>query len=290
MDYRYSITEPLSLRLYSPVQSTGFRFSELKDDPIALLGLNKDYNHLLFVLEGSVTLSCNEYANIRVGDGEFALIPIAADVMCRPKTLPCSILTFSFEKFFHLSDRDYVNSLCDMLPSIEYAFVPATVRTPLDTFLRHLQIYFKLGMNKPLMHEIKHVELAAILRSFYPGPEIARLFYPILGRYLDFRIEVLRNYRKVAHVDDLADMFGIEKRTFGRQFKDEFGMSPYRWILSRKAKHIHFSLSETAQSLDDIRREHGFKFPGHFTRFCREQFNMTPTKLARSLRQSKIKH
>jgi AraC-like DNA-binding protein len=285
MQYQFSIKEPLSLRLYSPVQPTGFKFRDLNEKNVTLSGVNKDYNHLLFVLDGEAVVSCNEFTNRKIHAGEFVLIPIAADVVCKA-IMPCQTLLFSFEKFFHLSDRDYVHEICDIASDMSYDFTLSQVRSPLDKFLSHLLLYFKQGMNKPLLHDIKHVELSVILRSFYTKKEIAALFYPIAGRAIDFRVEVMRNYRKVAHVDDLAALFGMEKRTFGRQFKDEFGMSPYQWMLTQKAKHVHFSLTESKQSLESIRKEHGFKFPGHFTRFCREQFNMTPTKLVKSLRPS----
>jgi AraC-like DNA-binding protein len=285
MNYQFAIKEPLSLRLYSPVSPTGFRFRELAEGGSLGAG-NKDYHHLFFLLEGQAVVSCNEFTNRQVQAGEFVLIPIAADMICHAETA-CRVLLFSFEQFFHLSDREYVHEICDIASAMNYDFTPAPIRSPLDTFLAHLGIYFKQGMNKPLLHDIKHVELSVILRSFYTKKEVASIFHPIAGKAIDFRIEVMRNYRKVAHVDDLAALFGMEKRTFGRQFKDEFGMSPYQWILNQKAKHVHFSLTESRQSLDAIRKEHGFKFPGHFTRFCREQFHTTPTKLVRSLRAPK---
>ncbi|MDR2495930.1 MAG: helix-turn-helix transcriptional regulator [Tannerellaceae bacterium] len=288
MNYQFAIKDPLSLRLYSPVQATGFRFAELAPgEQSVLTGLNKDFNHLLFVLEGELQISCNEFIDYRILTGQFVLIPIAADVVSRVIESPCRILLFSFEKFFHISEHEYIRELGTIVTTTAHTFIPGVVRPPLDMFLNHLNMYFKLGMNKPLMHEIKHIELSAIFRAFYSKEEVAQTFYPMIGRYLNFRIDVLRNYRKVSHIDELADLFGLEKRTFGRQFKEEFNSSPYRWILNQKAKHIQFCLAETGRSLDEIRREYGFKFPGHFTRFCREQFNVTPTKLARSLRTAK---
>jgi AraC-like DNA-binding protein len=288
MNYQYAVKDPLSLRLYSPVQSKGFRFVELSgEQSIVLSLLNKDYNHLAFIIEGGVQISCNEFIDRRILAGQFILIPIAADVISHVIEAPCRILLFSFEKFFHMSEHEYIRDLGTIVATTVQKFAPCVVRPPLDMFISHLQMYFKLGMNKPLMHEIKHIELSAILRSFYTKEEVAELLYPMIGHYLNFRIDVMRNYRKVNHIEELAGIFGLEKRTFGRQFKEEFNTSPYRWILSQRAKHIQFSIAETTRSLDDIRREHGFKFPGHFTRFCREQFNLTPTKLARSLRSSK---
>jgi AraC-like DNA-binding protein len=283
MNYQFAIKEPLSLRLYSPVSPTGFRVREIAEEHTLSTG-NKDYHHLFFLLEGEAVISCNEFTNKPIHAGEFVLIPIAADMVCHAISR-CRVLLFSFEQFFHLSDREYVHEICDLASSIPYTFTPAPIYPPLEKFLSHLILYFKQGMNKPLLHDIKHVELAVIMRSFYTKPEIASVFHPIAGKAINFRIEVMRNYRKVTHVDDLAVLFGMEKRTFGRQFKDEFGLSPYQWILNQKAKHVRFSLTESDLSLDSIRKEHGFKFPGHFTRFCREQFHTTPTKLVRSLRE-----
>jgi AraC-like DNA-binding protein len=281
-NYKLAVKEPLSLRLYSPALPTGFRLRELEEGS-AWGATNKDYHHMLFMLDGEALISCNEFTNCPIRTGEFVLIPIASDMICKALS-HCRILLFTFEQFFHLSDREYVHEICNITSGTIYDFKPATVRPPLDKFLSHIILYFKQGMNKPLLHNIKHVELAVILRSFYSKKEVASIFHPIAGKAINFRIEVMRNYRKVAHVDDLASLFGMEKRTFGRQFKDEFGMSPYQWILNQKAKHVRFSLTESKLSLDSIRKAHGFKFPGHFTRFCREQFQSTPTKLVRTLR------
>jgi AraC-like DNA-binding protein len=287
MNYKFAIKEPLSLRLYSPALPTGFRVRELEQGQ-AWGATNKDYHHLLFILEGDAVISCNEFANRPIHTGEFVLIPIASDMICKALS-SCRILLFSFEQFFHLSDREYAHEICDIASGMTYDFMPTAIRPPLDKFLSHILLYFKQGINRPILHNIKHIELSVILRSFYTKKEVASIFHPIAGKAIDFRVEVMRNYRKVAHVDDLASLFGLEKRTFGRQFKNEFGMSPYQWILNQKAKHVRFSLIASKQTLDAIRKEHGFKFPGHFTRFCREQFHMTPSKLVRSLRPPKVK-
>jgi AraC-like DNA-binding protein len=283
MNYKFSIKEPLSLRLFSPAIPTGFRTRDLLQGNSWDIA-NKNYHHLIFMLEGHAIISCNEFADQPIHEGEFTLVPIAADMVCKALT-PCRVLTFSFEQFFHLSDRDYVHEICDIASDLEYDFKPLAIRSPLDKFLSHLIIYFEKGINKPIIHNIKHVELSVILRSFYSKKEVAAIFHPIAGKAINFRIEVMRNYRKIAHVDDLASLFDMEKRTFGRQFKDEFGMSPYQWLLNQKAKHVRFSLSNSSQTLDAIRKEHGFKFPGHFTRFCREQFKTTPSKLVRQLKE-----
>ncbi len=282
MNCRYAIKKPLSLRLYSTVRHTGFRYQEVEEGTTFEVG-DKDYNHILFLLDGHIQISCNEFINKSVSSGELMLIPISADSICKAST-NCQILLFSFEEFFIALRNSYVNDLNKLTRQSDYDFILLPFCDALYQFTEHLSMYIRQGLDKPVLHEIKHLELQIILQSFYSKKEIAAFFYPLIGSTPVFRTQILRNYRKIDHIDDLASHFGLEKRTFGRQFKDEFGTSPYQWLLNQKAKHIHFSLAESQDSLDTIRKQYGFKFAGHFTRFCKEYFDCTPKKLMRKIR------
>ncbi|MDR0429775.1 MAG: helix-turn-helix transcriptional regulator [Tannerellaceae bacterium] len=281
MNYQFAIKEPLSLRIFSPVQPIGFKYQEVKEgDPFAA-GM-KDYNRILFVLEGKLKISCNEFINRQVHEKEFVLIPIAADVACKALS-PLKIIWFSFEVFVNHFDKNYLRELIAASSKSDYMFVKLAFCEPMDNFIQHLLLYIRQKMDKKILQEIKQMELSVIFRSFYSIENMAALFHPLIGKSYHFRLQVLRNYRKENHVDGLAERIGLEKRSFSRQFKDEFNQSPYQWLLNQKAKHIRFSLAESDKTLEEIRKEHGFKFAGHFTRFCKEQFNCTPVKLRRQL-------
>ncbi len=275
------IKDPLSLRLYAPVKSTGFKFHEIREG-YNYLNEHKDYNHLFFLVEGKMRISCNEFINKLIQEGQFIMIPIASDVKCKALT-SCKFMTFTFDDLINLYDRKYVYDLYSICNQSDYNFTLLSINEPLANFIAHFHVYIDQPLNKTLLHEIKRMELSVLLQSFYKKEQIAAMFHPLVGMTTYFRIRVLRNYRQINHVDELASVLGLEKRTFGRQFKDEFGVSPYQWLLNQKAKHVQFSLAESKQSLDTIRKEHGFKFAGHFTRFCKEQFDCTPMKLRRRL-------
>ena len=259
-----------------------FQYLELGSGEELELGDN-DYNHLLFLLEGSISISCNEFSKRMVSEKEIILVPIAANMNCMTMS-HCQILVFTFDLFPDYFDRSYMRSLIDICNKTTYQFLPFPINESLNDFFSLLLLYIEHDLG-PLMHTIKGRELFILMCSVYSRKEIAELFYPLIGYSSDFRTKVLRNYRKVSNIEDLAELFGAEKRTFTRRFKEEFGDSPYQWLLNQKAKHVRFSLVDTNHSLDEIRKEYGFKFPAHFTRFCWEQFSSSPMKLRK--RQSR---
>jgi AraC-like DNA-binding protein len=276
MKYDDTTHEPLCFRLHTPVPKSEFKFTKLKKKQ-AYTALDKDYNHLLFLLEGELMISCNEFTR-RLCAGEFVLIPVAADIKVRV-VIPSRILTVGFEEFFSLTDVGYKYELIEIASTLDYNFTPVTIRSPLDKFIENFTHYMKKGINLPLIQELKLTELAIIMRESYTKEEMASLFYPVAGRLNDFRLRIMRSYRKVNHIDDLATLLGMEKRTFTYYFKEEFGISPYQWMLKQKAKHIYFSLTESRQTIPEICKEYGFVYTSHFNLFCKKYLHSTPQKV-----------
>lgn len=239
---------------------------------------NKNENHLLFLLEGDMMISCNEFSKRHLTAKEMVLVPIAADVICRAVSA-CRVISFSFDTLPDIFSKHHLRSLIKVCKSTSYSFTPLPINEPLDNFISLLIVYLEKEMDSTLLHEVKAQEFFVILESFYTPVEVASLFHPLVGRSFEFRTIIMRNYRKVNSIEEFTALLGIEKRTFTRQFRDEFGVSPYQWMLNQKAKHVYFSLMETDHSLEQIREQHGFKFAAHFTRFCREQFACTPRRL-----------
>lgn len=262
-----------------------FRY-QLVNEGASFIVCDKNNNCLVFLMEGELTISCNEFINKRIEPLELFLIPIAADTVLRAVT-SCKLLLFNFESFFIYNGRDYMNQLLPLSENMSYKFTSLPIAEPIEKFVNHLAEYLRQRINSPVLHEIKHAELQILFQAVYSKEQLAGLFHPLIGKSMNFRIHLLRNYKKVYTVDELANSFGTENRTFSRQFKEEFGVSPYKWLLAQKAKHILFTLVETDMPLHTIREKYGFKFAGHFTRFCKEQFNNTPVRIRRSAKWSK---
>ena len=256
----------------------GFREARLRDGEAYHPGSGA-FNHLLMVNAGCLRVSCNESIGTLVEAGGCVLLPIGADSSCTALS-DCTLVSFTFYTLPRIYFRDgYIDVLCHEAARKRYAFAPLPLRESLRNFLRLVSAYCGMGVDDPAMQEIKAREFFIVLQLSYTAAEVAALLHPLIGLQPSFRCEVLRQYRKASHVRDLAVSLGLEPRTFDRHFQEEFGMPPYQWMLRQRARHVYFNLVETAKPLEAIRKQHGFKFAGHFTRFVREQFNDTPLRI-----------
>lgn len=251
-----------------------------------------DYNHLVFLLEGSMAISCNEFSCKMLFSGEILLIPVAADTAFTVLTASEAVVFTFDEPAIH--DTTFMKTLAAINRgdngSWGNCFTSLPLRDPVVDFLASLFILVDGGIDMELLSPIKKVELFILLKYIYTPRELASLLYPLTGLDSTFRLKAMRTYRNVSGIEEFAHAFGMEKRTFSRKFIEEFNTSPYQWLMEQKSKHVCFTLRETDITLREVHERHGFHYPAHFTRFCREQFGMTPMKLRKEQKQLKMKN
>lgn len=279
------LEEHVSCREYSPNILVGFKHRILEKG-YNLNEQDKYYHHLIFFLEGEAVICCNEQINRIIRPDEFILIPKSSDFSCRIVSTS-DIVIFTFDRFPGVCNKLELQSLAPFCENMEYDFQPTEIYPFLHSFLDTIIGYLECKMNCKHLHEIKAFELFLLLRGFYKKEELAYLFYPIVGKSLDFRSLILENYLKVEHVDDLANVARMGRTNFNNKFREEFGISPLQWILKQKAKHVRFKLAEPGNTLSDIMRLYNFNSATHFTRFCKQQFGCTPSELLRQLKSEK---
>ncbi|MDR1646045.1 MAG: AraC family transcriptional regulator [Tannerellaceae bacterium] len=247
----------------------------------------KNYNLFVFVLEGGLVVNASEGLGLYVKKDEFFFLPALASLSMESLS-PCHFMIFFFDRFVNPCERSYIRDLYPICLREEYRFCAREIRYPMERLIRDLRMYAgRLGNDTDYLR-IKYEELFYILRTGYSKEEMAALFHPIVGIALDLRLFVQSNYLKAKNIYALADLSGMKRKTFDRQFCDEYGQTPYQWVLKQKAKHIRYELSETDDQMQDVMRKYGFTIPPHFTRFCKDYFDHTPLELRRCLRQDKL--
>ncbi|MDH6316894.1 AraC-like DNA-binding protein [Parabacteroides sp. PF5-5] len=267
------------------IQQEGFQYMEVGEGKAFRLPIRK-HNYLIFLLEGEMQISCNNFYRRELPEGCFMLAPITADTLCR-SLRPCRLVLLAFNALPAVYNGRYMAELYQIAKETDDTFEPVVTCEALQKFLKLLLGYEKAGIDSPKLHAIKSLELFLLLQAFYSTQEVAKLLHPLVGNNPAFRLDVLRYYRNVKRSDDLAAKLGMESRAFALEMKREFGLSPYRWLLKRKAAHIYFSLREEKEKpLEVIWLENGFYYAGHFSRFCKEQFGAPPLKIRNALRHS----
>lgn len=250
-------------------------------------GQKDSNNTLVFVLEGEVEFSYDDYINRHFVQGDLFFIPHATEMFGTALT-DAKLLVLNFNsRTESLCDRCRLSEYNQLLSDIDYDFKPLRMTETLYQFSQLMERYIQQDIKCRFMHELKQKELFILLGAEFPKRDLIELFYPVSGENLDFKIRIMENYQHGFEVSELAKNFGMSYSPFLRKFKKEFGMPVQEWMLKQKAKHIKLRLSMPGTTVPDILREFGFSDLPHFIRFCHKYYQCTPRELVASLKSSK---
>lgn len=277
MEKLFAYEEHFSCKNYVSDINVGFKKIQFEAD-VELVSESTRVNYLVFILDGDVCVSCNEFINLIFHSGEMIFIGQASNLRGRTLTSG-SLVVFTFEKPSCLCDKLELQSLASVCSSMEYSLVGLEIRPIVLDFLTLLSCYLESGAACRHLHEIKHKELFLLLRFYYSRKELARLFHPIIGRSLDFRELVLRNYLRTPKVRNLAEICGFSMTTFTEKFKKEFNATPLEWMHKQKAGHIRNRLADLSLTIKDIVDEFDFVSQTHLNTYCKKFFGATAVEV-----------
>jgi transcriptional regulator GlxA family with amidase domain len=85
-----------------------------------------------------------------------------------------------------------------------------------------------------------------------------------------------QNLAQPPSVETIAERVGISRRQLERIFREELGMSPWKYSLGRRLRQAHMLLTQTEHSITGIAQECGFADASHFSRHVRSTFGASP--------------
>lgn len=106
-------------------------------------------------------------------------------------------------------------------------------------------------------------------------PPVGPLAFPALNRVLEF---VDANLGREIQLSELANLSGMTRVNFSRQFKAATGQPPYRYILSRRIEKAKSLLSNGSMPLSVVALEAGFCGQPHLTTAFRKLTGTTPSQ------------
>ncbi len=271
------IEEHLSCQNYMTTIESGFKFIEFTEDT-EFGEDNTNKNYLLFFLKGDFTMNYNQFQNKSFQEGDMILIPRSSlfkGVTQRGSTL----LSMFFDVPENSCDKLALHLLSDICKEIEYNFEPIKIRYPLTPFLEVLTHCISNGMNCSHLHKLMQQEFFFLLRGFYKREEIATLFYPIIGKGVEFKDFVMDNYTKVNNIEQLISLSNLSRSYFFARFTEVFGMTAKQWMLKQRNQLILKKLTEPGIFIKDVIEELGFETQGYFGRYCKHHFGCTPKQL-----------
>ncbi len=239
---------------------------------------------ILFCLEGSMYVSCNEYV-MTITKDQMIFIPKTSFVKYRTNE-NTQYIVISFENFADVCTKMYFSKLVNEKKYINYSMHPFPVNIHMKTFLEQIKLYSQLS-NKSCTYisTLKIQEMFYILRTYYNKEDVADFLYPLIGSSFDFRNKVINNYKQINTVKEMAELLNTPLVTFKRQFTEEFGETPFNWLQSKRIGMVKYLLADTDIPLKSIILEMNFSSMPHFIRFCKKYLGNTPGEI-RSLYKS----
>lgn len=246
--------------------------------------LSKDVREteLLCIITGKVRLTTQRIKGQLIEAGHIVLLPpntnVSADIL-----EDAYLLVYVINKPIQLCDLCPLESLEESMPKMA-----DQMETSVLKFNEKATEYFNgfiscLNEGLKCYHylELKSQELMFILRGFYTRPELAVFFRPLISNDIGFSDFILKNYRNVKTVEELARLSNYSRSGFKAHFRKTFGTSASAWLRERKARNVYHELHSTNKSLQQISKEYNFSSVSHMSIFCKEYFGMPPGKIRR---------
>lgn len=242
------------------------------------------YHNIIFVLEGELLFSYDEFLNRRFRKGDIFFVP-QASTRYGEAIQSCYLLVLVFDSHIDsLCDACSISRLMNDVTPVDYDFSALPMTESLWEFARLMQSYIGSDMRCGFLHRIKQHELFVLFQYCYTKEQILKLFYPAIGLF-DFRSWVLANYHPQLSIVELAKKQNMTAKSFSRKFKKEFHDTFRNWTLRQKAKHIRHRLSIPGTTFSDIIRDFNFSDIRCFYNFCKEQYGCTATELVSQIRE-----
>lgn len=188
---------------------------------------------------------------------------------------------------------DYVGKYCDSKicaflekngHSFSNAYSILTMNDALKGYFVVMDTSMVENFEEIPFREIKYKEFFFLLCKWLEISDFAEFLHPAMSWYDPvFRRKVMDNYTRSYRVKTLAADCGYPEKEFVEKFKEEFGVMPGKWINDQVHQAIVKKLSNPNISLNEIAADLQMSSTQSFSRFCKRNFGMPPSKLRKEL-------
>lgn len=240
-----------------------------------------DNSAILFILSGKMLVSSIDFKhNMTLSEGmlflppgnQYELLAVEPSVFVK-----CEITKNVLKKV-----SQWLAPLSESNIEEERSRIILPVKYNLKCFLDFFLHYESCGLNINEICEWKQDGLFLVLKNSYSKKELADFFSPILGEDMDFKEFVYANYDSVKNLQEFADLAKCSLSVFCREFKKNFGESAYQWMLKRKSQFVLRDILSTSIPFQELADKYQFSSQAHFTKFCKQWYNLTPRDLRSS--------
>ena len=258
---------------------------ERKSYPAGATVQNEDtnINYLIFCQSGHARITSTLFHDEILCAGEVMFVPRGSEC-CGTALSDVTLLVHKFNNTVCRAEKCILSYLYShKLPDSKVYCCKLTAPTSMRVLMDTVTTYIADETHDSDLWKLKHKELIWVFTRYFAAEELRIFFHPMTGEQVPFRSLVLTHYRKAEFTDKLAEMCGYGLHNFRKIFKKEFGMSPYKWLMMKRAENIKYKLSQTYIPFADIIDEFNFSSAAHFSNFCKRFLGDTPSNVRKAL-------
>lgn len=128
--------------------------------------------------------------------------------------------------------------------------------------------------------------LLFLLNAYYSEDDRVKFFSHILTPDIKFSEFVRLNHMKYRTIGELSDVLCMTSQAFSSRFKKVFGMTPHKWMLQEKARHIYHDICQSSMPLKEIAIKYDFPLSSNFFRFCKHTFGESPGNIRKNIHRN----
>lgn len=269
-------------RWCNPIKKTSFaRFHDAHIDPGGMLEVADNMNHIVFLLEGSLSIRLNDAEHI-LPAGTMVFFSRTEDPQITAQE-PSLTVWLDFNNRVVFDGQDCLAELAALPRESVPGFAVLEIRPAINYLLTLLRMMIRNNEDSRCYHALKQYELFMYLWQEYSQRERIDLFHAVACPRDDLRAFMLNNYNPNLSGEEYAKLICVSISTFNRLFCSTFGMPFYRWLVKHKEDDLRNALTCGMRDSKELARRLGFKTMPSFYRFCRNRFGCSYQSLADNL-------
>lgn len=220
---------------------------------------NDTYNYVLFFMSGEadVTNNRNVVTSLQESNMYALCKPCAPFSLKAIDDFRCLIFVVD-SLVHHVNAKRLVKilssecTLCDELPSLSYN----------NIFVSFINSIILVNEYSNLMpdsfYDIKKSEFLHYMLKMYTYEELGSFIFGIMSTYSEFKRSAYSSYTNSINVEQMAESMFMTTKTFTRNFKKEFNMTPNDWLQEQRIFNLNHYILNKAMPLDKILEEFDF--------------------------------
>lgn len=259
---------------------TGFSLRSFKKEH-DFEGQRTKHYYLVFIISGSIDMSCSLYSHRKIHEGNVAFLPKDSPYIIKSHTVRSKALMFAFDTTMIKMDDSLFNYFVKNVSKKPYEFNTLPINDQMSKVVDMI-VSQLIATKRVKITEVCSAWNTAIFvtfASFYKRNELLEFFRPLMSTTTDFRSFVENNFLEAeGNVSKLTKLSGLTRHIFEKNFKKEFGTSPKEWLHQQLRKKIISLARLKGIRPKSIAGELQVTIP-RLSQICRQHFGCTTTVL-----------